>query len=67
MARSQLNIKISPELLQRVKSEAARRGMTVTELVVQALTQATASSGYKPELAERIEAIEKKLGISYNP
>jgi len=40
VARSQLNIKIDPELLQRVKAHATRQGKTVTEFVAEVLLEA---------------------------
>lgn len=53
MARSQLNIKIDPELLQRVKAHATRQGKTVTEFVAETLMEAVAE--------EKVASIEERL------
>lgn len=62
MARSQLNIKIDPELLQRVKSHATRQGKTVTEFVAQVLMEAV-SEDKASTLEERLSRIERHLGL----
>jgi len=53
VARSQLNIKIDPELLQRVKAHATRQGKTVTEFVAETLMEAVAE--------EKVASIEERL------
>ena len=61
-SRSQLNIKISPELLQKVRASALKRGLTVTDFVVEALTSAV-DDGSATSIAERLERIERHLGL----
>ena len=61
MTRTQLNIKIDPELLQRVKSNAARQGKTLTEFVIEVLQQATSEE--PSSLEARLRRIEQQLGI----
>ncbi len=62
MSRSQLNIKIDPELLARVKSTAIKQGLTVTEFVTQVL-EAAAGETASTTLEERLTRIEKHLGL----
>ncbi len=62
MSRSQLNIKIDPELLARVKSTAIKQGLTVTEFVTQVL-EAAAGETTSTTLEERLSRIEKHLGL----
>ncbi len=62
MSRSQLNIKIDPELLARVKSTAIKQGLTVTEFVTQVL-EAEAGEAASTTLEERLSRIEKHLGL----
>ncbi|MBM5794192.1 MAG: hypothetical protein FJ057_09730 [Cyanobacteria bacterium K_DeepCast_0m_m1_088] len=62
MARSQLNIKIDPELLQRVKAHATRQGKTVTEFVAETLMEAVAEEKVA-SIEERLARIEKHLGL----
>ncbi|MBM5785394.1 MAG: hypothetical protein FJ076_11350 [Cyanobacteria bacterium K_DeepCast_35m_m1_288] len=63
MTRSQLNIKIDPELLQRVKAHATRQGVTLTDFVATVLAKAI-SDGDSPTLEERIRRIERHLGLA---
>lgn len=64
VARSQLNIKIEPELLQRAKAHAAKEGKTLTEFVKTVLEEAVAGTG-GISLEERVARIEKQLGIEH--
>ena len=64
MARSQLNIKIEPELLKRAKAHAAKAGMTLTEFVKTVLEEAVAGKG-GISLEERLARIEEQLGIKH--
>ena len=62
MAGSQLNIKIDPDFLQRVKAHATRQGKTVTEFVAQGLMEAV-SEERSASIEERVARIEKHLGL----
>jgi hypothetical protein len=62
VARSQLNIKIDPDLLQRVKAHATRQGKTDTEFVAQVLMEAV-SEDRNASHEERLARIEKHLGL----
>ena len=62
MTRSQLNIKIDPELLTRVKAHATRQGMTLTDFVATVLAKAI-SGEEELTLEERISRIEQHLGL----
>jgi len=65
MTRSQLNIKIDPELLRQVKSTAIKQGLTVTEFVSQVLSAAVGDPDASTEtIEERLSRIEKHLGLS---
>jgi uncharacterized protein (DUF1778 family) len=61
VTRTQLNIKIDPELLQRVKFHAVRQGKTLTEFVIEVLQQA--ASEEPSSLEARLRRIEQHLGI----
>ncbi len=63
MTRSQLNIKIDPELLTRVKAHATRQGITLTDFVATVLAKAISDED-APSLEERISRIEKHLGLA---
>jgi hypothetical protein len=62
VAGSQLNIKIDPDLLQRVKAHATRQGKTVTGFVAQGLMEAV-SEERSASIEERVAGIEKHLGL----
>lgn len=63
MTRTQLNIKIDPELLKLLKAYATRQGVTLTDFVAEALAKAV--SGEDPlALEQRVSRIEKHLGLS---
>ena len=64
VARSQLNIKIEPELLKRAKAHAAQEGMTLTEFVKTVIEEALAGKD-GISLEERLARIEKQLGIQH--
>jgi len=64
VSRSQLNIKIDPELLARVKSTAIKQGLTVTEFVTQVL-EVAAGETTSTSLEERLSRIEKHLGLDH--
>ena len=60
--RTQLNINIDPELLLRVKAEAIKNGMTLTEFVTQKLTNIGPRSN-NDALEERLTKIERHLNL----
>ena len=62
VTRSQLNIKIDPELLQRLRSHAARQGTTLTEFVASVLAKAISGDEHL-SLEERVTRIEEHLGL----
>lgn len=61
MTRTQLNIKINPDLLVKIKELARRQGKTLSEFVVEILEQAVADRPIS--LEARLERIEQHLGI----
>jgi len=62
VTRTQLNIKVDPELLKLAKAYATRHGVTLTEFVAAVLAKAV--SGEEPlSLEERVSRIEKHLGL----
>ena len=63
--RTQLNIKIDPELLLKIKSAAIKNGMTLTEFVTEKL--ATVESISKNDaLEQRLAKIEQHLNLDKN-
>ena len=62
VTRSQLNIKIDPELLQRLRSHATRQGTTLTEFVASVLAKAISGDEHL-SLEERVTRIEEHLGL----
>lgn len=63
VTRTQLNIKIDPELLKLLKACAIRQGVTQTDFVAGVLAKAV--SGEDPlALEQRVSRIEKHLGLS---
>ena len=62
MTRTQLNIKVDPELLKLVKAYATRQGVTLTEFVAAVLAKAV-SGEESPSLEDRVSRIEKHLGL----
>ena len=60
--KAQLNIKIDPELLLRVKSEAIKNGMTLTEFVTRKLENIESISN-KDVLEQRLAKIERHLNL----
>ena len=64
MARSQLSILATPELVKRVKDRAAERSLTVTAYVLgligDDLDQTT--RGRRDDLSERVQELERRLG-----
>mgnify|MGYP001372570375 CR=1 FL=1 len=61
--RTQLNINIDPELLLKIKSEAIKNGMTLTEFVTQKLEEVESTSTNNV-LEERLSRIEKHLNLT---
>ena len=61
MARTQLNIKIDPELLQKVKAHATRQGKTLTEFLTEVLEAAVSEAAVG--LEDRDARIERLLGL----
>jgi len=63
VTRTQLNIKIDPELLKLLKACATRQGVTLTDFVAGVLAKAV--SGEDPlALEQRVSRIEKHLGLN---
>ena len=60
--RTQLNVTIDPKLLLRLKSEAIRNGMTLTQFVTSKLSNIDSIS-MDEALEKRLTAIEKQLNI----
>ena len=63
--RSQLNINIEPELLLRLKSEAIKSGLTLTEFVTNQL-QTIPHETREEVLEKRLLRIENQLAINTN-
>jgi predicted HicB family RNase H-like nuclease len=61
MARTQLNIKVEPELLQRAKAHATQQGKTLTEFLTELLEAAVKDQPSNVEA--RLNRIEKHLGL----
>ncbi len=63
--RTQLNINIDPELLLRIKSEAIKNGMTLTDFVTEKLANIE-SGGNSDALERRLAKIERHLNLDKN-
>ena len=64
--KSQLNIKIDPDLLLKIKSEAIKEGKTLSAFVIEKLSNIESTSpNYL--LEERLIRIEKHLNLDQNP
>ena len=61
--RTQLNINIEPELLLKLKSEAIKSGMTLTQFVTSKLCDIESNSSYTV-LEERLAKIEQHLHLN---
>lgn len=63
MARSQLSILATPELIKRVKDRAAERSLTVTAYVLGLIGDDLdqTSQGRRDELSERVKELEQRL------
>jgi len=66
VARIQLNLKMPPELVARLREEAAGRGITLTALVEERLGGASPSTSSfalpaTPDLSDRLAGIERRL------
>ena len=64
--RTQLNINIDPDLLLRIKSEAIKNGMTLTEFVTKKLAEIESKSPNNV-LEERLSRIEQHLNLDKSP
>ena len=73
MSRTQLNINIDPELMQKLKKAAISSGKTTTEFVSESIINHLKK--YSPNdtldnrfllLEERLSAVEEKLEQGYN-
>ena len=62
MARSQLNINISPDLLKKIKVHATKQGLTITEYVTKTLSSMLDEES-ELSLQQRIESLEEKIKI----
>jgi hypothetical protein len=64
VARSQLSILASPELVTRVKERAAEKSLTVTAYVLKLVGADLdgAQMGLRDELLERISDLEMRVG-----
>ncbi len=60
MKRSQLNVVIDPELIQKVKVQARKRGLTLSALISELLINSTENC-YSTNIEERVFKIEKEL------
>ena len=60
--RTQLNINIDPKLLLRIKSEAIKNGVTLTEFITKKLED-TKSTSRNNLLEERLSRIEQHLRL----
>ena len=60
--KAQLNIKIDPELLLQIKSEAIKNGMTLTEFVTRKLENIESISN-NDVLEQRLAKIERHLNL----
>ena len=66
-ARTQLNIKIDPELLLRIKAEAIKSGITLTEFVTRKLSNIESISNTNNDVLEqRLAKIERHLNLDKN-
>ncbi len=63
--RSQLNVNIDPELLLKLKSEAIKNGMTLTEFVTEKLATVESISN-NDALEQRLAKIERHLNLDKN-
>ena len=63
--RTQLNIKIAPELLLKIKAEAIKNGMTLTEFVTRKLANIESISN-NDLLEQRLTKIEQHLNLDKN-
>ena len=63
--RTQLNINIDPELLLKIKSEAIKNGMTLTEFVTRKLANIGSRSN-NDVLEQRLAKIERHLNLDKN-
>jgi hypothetical protein len=63
VTKTQLNIKVDPELLRLVKACATRQGVTLTDFVAAVLAKAVSEEDH-PSLEERVRRIEKHLGLT---
>ena len=63
MARSQLSILASPELVKRVKERAAEKSLTVTAYVLKLVGADLdgAQMGWSDELLERLSSLEIRV------
>ncbi len=64
--RTQLNINIDPQLLLKLKSEAIKSGKTLTDFVIEQLTNHPKKSIGKGSLEERLLRIERLLNLDNN-
>ncbi len=62
--RSQLNINIDPELLIKLKSEATKSGKTLTNFVIEKLTDFPSNQKDDNNLEERLLRVEKMLNLN---
>ena len=63
--RAQLNIKIDPELLIKIKAEAIKNGMTLTDFVTRKLENIESISN-NDVLEQRLTKIEQHLNLDKN-
>ena len=63
--RTQLNIKIDPELMIRIKAESIKNGMTLTEFVTRKLENIESISN-NDVLEQRLAKIERHLNLDKN-
>ncbi len=64
--RTQLNINIDPKLLVKLKSEAIKSGKTLTDFVIEKLTQVPEKDSDHEQLEQRLLKIEEFLKLKEN-
>ncbi len=60
MGRTQLNINIDPDLMQKLKEGSIKSGKTITEFVSDAITDQLENT-ISEDLETRMSAVEKRL------
>ena len=61
MVRSQLNININPDLLNKLKKKAMKSGLTLTEFTTKIISDTLKEEEHTKTLEERLLIIEQAL------